>query len=46
MGLFSSIVRELYSIAADDRNTYFMEGRKVVNVAFFLPKYHDVWLLP
>lgn len=38
MGLFSSIVRELYSVAVDDRNTYFMEERKVVKVAFFPPK--------
>ncbi|KAK4830929.1 hypothetical protein QYF61_014302 [Mycteria americana] len=28
-------VRELYSVAVDDRNTYFMEERKVINVAFF-----------
>lgn len=37
MGLFLSIVRELYSVAADDRKTYFMEERKVVNVAFSPP---------
>lgn len=35
MGLCSSIVRELYSVAVDDRNTCFMEEGKVVKVALF-----------
>jgi len=35
MGLFSSIERELYSVAVDDRNTYSMKEIKVVTVTFF-----------
>lgn len=35
MGLFSSIVRELYSVTVDDRNTCSMEERRVVKVAVF-----------
>lgn len=32
--MFRSIVRELYSVAVDDRNTYFVEGKKVVMLSF------------